>query len=159
MKYFILSAIVATMFYAGGCSNKYNTENNTQKQLDSLKTQIAKMKPGLGEYMLSVQIHHSKLWFAGVKANWPLAKFEIDEIREQLAHATEVETDRVEIKSLPMIFPFLDSIDHSIAAKDEVGFKNHFTLLTNTCNTCHANNHFEFIKIKTPETPFFTNQD
>ena len=34
--------------------------------------------------MTYIQIHHSKLWFAGKNQNWELAKFELDEISETI---------------------------------------------------------------------------
>src|SRR4051812_10619726 len=38
--------------------------------------------PGLGELMALQQMRHAKLWFAGSNRNWPLADYELDELRE-----------------------------------------------------------------------------
>src|SRR5262249_46301319 len=38
--------------------------------------------PGLGEIMALQQMRHSKLWFAGSAGNWPLAEYELDELKE-----------------------------------------------------------------------------
>ena len=46
-------------------------------------------KPGFGEIMNSVQINHSKLWFAGTNKNWKLAEFEVHEIMELLDDVTK----------------------------------------------------------------------
>src|SRR3954449_10698277 len=38
--------------------------------------------PGLGEIMTLQQMRHLKLWFAGQAGNWPLADYELDELKE-----------------------------------------------------------------------------
>src|ERR1700722_1146881 len=94
--------------------NKLNTQN------DSLKKLVALSKPGLGELMLDIQVHHNKLWFAGREENWPLAQFEHDEIMEILKQAEAIENDRPEVKLFkPMIYAQLDSLQKAIKSKDE----------------------------------------
>src|SRR5437667_6263294 len=43
--------------------------------------------PGLGEIMTLTQMRHAKLWFAGQAGNWPLAAYEIDELKEGMDDA------------------------------------------------------------------------
>jgi hypothetical protein len=38
--------------------------------------------PGLGELMSANQMRHAKLWFAGEAGNWPLAAYDLDELKE-----------------------------------------------------------------------------
>jgi hypothetical protein len=38
--------------------------------------------PGLGEIMTLQQMRHLKLWYAGQAGNWPLAEYELDELKE-----------------------------------------------------------------------------
>src|SRR3977135_574269 len=38
--------------------------------------------PGLGEIMTLQQMRHLKLWYAGQAGNWPLADYELDELKE-----------------------------------------------------------------------------
>ena len=41
--------------------------------------------PGLGDLMnTSMQLHHTKLWFAGHADNWELATYELKEIKETI---------------------------------------------------------------------------
>jgi uncharacterized membrane protein YfbV (UPF0208 family) len=115
--------------------------------------------PGLGEFMVSIQLHHAKLWFAGENANWPLADFEMHEIMEVMEDIRKFNTDRPEIKSLPMINAPLDSLDNAIQKKDSAAFKSAFTLLTNTCNTCHQATPHGFNVIKIPDFPPVSNQE
>lgn len=129
-------------------------------QNDSLQKEIDAIKPGLGDLMLEVQIHHNKLWFAGKDDNWPLAQFEHDEIMELLKQAETIETDRKEVKLFPvMIYPQLDSLEYAIKQKDTKSFEEKFSALTNACDNCHKNVNYPFNKIKIPTQPPFTDQD
>src|SRR5262249_53615530 len=38
--------------------------------------------PRLGEMMVQQQMRHIKLWFAGDAGNWPLADYEIDQLKD-----------------------------------------------------------------------------
>jgi len=50
----------------------------------SLFLRFVSYKPGFGEFMGGIQVHHEKLWFAGTNQNWKLAGFEIHEIKESM---------------------------------------------------------------------------
>lgn len=150
---------MATLF---ACSQHSNTDNTAASAVDSLRRQVAelkeKYKPGLGEIMSGIQMHHAKLWFAGINNNWKLAVYETGEIKEMLEWAKEIETDRPEVKDIPMIYPALDSISAAVEQQNSKLFKSSFLLLTNTCNNCHTAHHFEFNTITIPATPPVTNQ-
>jgi len=142
------------------CDDQQQTVKQFQSRIDSLQQQIDKSyKPGFGEFMSSIQVHHEKLWFAGINQNWKLADFEINEIKESLEDIQTYCTDRPERKSLTMIDRPLDSISYAIQQKDEALFKKNFITLTNTCNNCHKATEHEFNVIKIPDTPPFSNQE
>ena len=142
------------------CDDQQQTVRQLQSRIDSLQQQIDKSyKPGFGEFMSSIQVHHEKLWFAGINQNWKLADFEIGEIKESLEDIQTYCTDRPERKSLTMIDRPLDSISYAIQQKDEALFKKKFITLTNTCNNCHRTTEHEFNVIKIPDTPPFSNQE
>ena len=87
------------------CSQGDNTDK-LQSQVDSLQKKLnATYKPGLGEFMLGIQEHHAKLWFAGINKNWELADFEVHEIGETLGDIKQYCTDRPEVKSIGIIDP------------------------------------------------------
>lgn len=126
---------------------------------DSLEKEIKNVKPGLGDLMLEIQVHHNKLWFAGQGENWPLAQFEHDEIMEILAQAEKIETERPEVKLFRvMIFPQLDSVQLAITQKNTGHFTTAFTNLTTACNNCHTDTKFNFNKIIIPDHPPYSNQ-
>jgi hypothetical protein len=146
---FILGLMIFT-----SCSDNSKQIRELENKLEEVKS----YKPGFGEFMSNVQIHHAKLWFAGKNQNWKLAEFEINEIKETFDDLKIYQSEREETKLIPMISVALDSVSSSIEQKDLKLFKNSFVLLTNTCNDCHLAAHFEFNKIKIPETPPFSNQ-
>lgn len=134
--------------------NYLNTKN------DSLEKDIQSIKPGLGDLMLEIQVHHNKLWFAGKEENWALAQFEHDEIMEIITQAESIERERSEVKLFRvMIFPQLDSLQASIKQKNTNRFDSAFITLTNACNNCHADTKFNFNKIIIPEHPPYSNQE
>lgn len=158
-QYFkIFKCLLFIVFITVGC--KSDTAK-LQSQVDSLtKQQSAQAyKPGLGEFMLGIQIHHAKLWFAGKNQNWDLANFEIGEIQESVDDINKYCTDRPEVRSLPMLYPALDSLNEAIKAKNIKQFQSDFAGLTNTCNSCHHITHHGFNVIKIPDNPPFSNQD
>ncbi|MBX6379897.1 MAG: hypothetical protein IRZ01_04360 [Thermoflavifilum aggregans] len=156
----ILLGLIAGM---SRCSHPESaTVQALQQQVQRLQDTLAFIrehyKPGLGELMTTIQYNHGKLWFAGINHNWPLAAFEVGEIRETAQTAQEIETDRPEVKDIPMLYPALDSVQAAVEAQDEGRFRKAFTFLTTTCNNCHKANHFAFNVITIPTAPPATNQ-
>jgi hypothetical protein len=150
--------VIATLVTA--CNSTGGDKADLQAQIDSLQKRLDDAyRPGLGEFMSGIQVHHAKLWFAGTAANWKLADFEVGEIKETLDDVEKYCQDRPEIASLPMIRPPLDSIQKAVTAKNPTAFKSAFLSLTNTCNNCHHATKHEFNVIRIPDTPPFTNQD
>ncbi len=148
------------------CSHPSRTVNDQIYQMqmqirnlgDSIRTMRQEYSPGLGELMTSIQLHHAKLWFCGLHSNWPLASFELGEIRESFGTAINLVRGRPEVQQLPMIYPALDSLTEAIALRRPDQFKTAFMLLTNTCNNCHKQVAFPFNVITIPTAPPVTNQ-
>lgn len=140
-----------------------NQQQPDQKAIEDLTTKIQEIKekyrPGLGEYMVGIQLHHSKLWYAGINHNWKLANYEIDEIKEAFQNIKEVETNRPEVKTILIIEPALAKLTGAVAQKNEIEFKKSYDLLTNSCNNCHKANQYDFNVIITPTALPVNNQD
>ena len=140
-------------------SCRQSEQNALQQRVDSLEKKLAATyKPGFGEFMSSIQVHHAKLWFAGKNQNWELADFEMHEIAETLDAIKEYQTEREESKKVDMLKPSLDAVNDAIQKKDSALFNSSYFLLTNTCNSCHKAVNFGFNVVKVPETPPFSNQ-
>lgn len=156
MKY---TALVFALLFTTACNQQGTSAAHLQSQIDSLQTKLNDAyKPGFGEFMSSIQIHHNKLWFAGQGQNWKLADFEIHEIEESIEDIEKYQTERKESKQIEMIKPALDSVLSAIAHKNSAAFKSSYLLLTNTCNSCHRATNFEFNQVKIPDSPPFSNQ-
>jgi hypothetical protein len=150
---------LAFVSFCISCNQKGDQVSNLEKQIDSMNKRIDSLyTPGLGEFMVSIQLHHAKLWFAGKNGNWDLANFELGEIGEALDDINHYNQNRPEIRELPMIYSPLDSLKSAVTGKDTKAFNRNFILLTNTCNNCHQVTNHGFNKIKIPETPPLSNQ-
>ena len=143
-----------------GCKQQTDKTQVLQHRVDSLESRLADAyKPGFGEFMTSIQVHHNKLWFAGENQNWKLADFEIHEVYESIENIQKYQTERKESQMIGIINPALDSVNAAIQKKSSVLFKSSYTLLTNTCNNCHRQTGFEFNVVKIPDNPPFSNQE
>jgi cytochrome c1 len=109
--------------------------------------------------MGSIQVHHNKLWFAGVNANWKLAAFEIHEIQETLEQITKFQQEREESRMTGSLLPRLDSIQLAVSEGKVDRFREQYALLTDACNDCHRATDFGFNVVKIPDEPPFTNQE
>lgn len=152
-------AILLLAIALAGCNQPTNNTRNLQAQIDSLQSRLEdSYKPGLGEFMSSIQVHHNKLWFAGQNQNWELADFEINEIKESINDIKKYCTDRPEIKSIGMIEQPMQKVIDAIQQRNSTAFKDNYTILTATCNSCHQATQHEFNVIIIPTTPPFSNQ-
>ena len=75
MKKIISILFVATLI---SCNKQTNQNQALQKRVDSLEKKVAESyKPGFGDFMGGIQVHHNKLWLqAKMKTgNWLTLKF------------------------------------------------------------------------------------
>ena len=118
--------------------------------------------PGLGEIMTLQQMRHAKLWFAGAAHNWPLADYELDELKEGFDDAAKLHRVHEGVPVGEMIAKLtpgpLEEISAAISKKDTAGFARAFDHLSAACNTCHQAANHGFIRIGRPAAPPFGNQ-
>ncbi|MCF6242653.1 MAG: hypothetical protein L3J74_15070 [Bacteroidales bacterium] len=157
MKYLTILMVITVFF---SCKPQDSNCNTLQKQIDSLKIELAQVyKPGFGFLMTNIQAHHAKLWFAGIHKNWKLAQFEIKEIKEVADEIQEYQKQREETKLMSMIEPALVDLERDIGQKNIQLFKKDYEQLTIACNDCHKLTDFEYNIVKIPETLEFSNQE
>jgi hypothetical protein len=143
-----------------GCNQQADRTQVLQNRIDSLENKLADTyKPGFGEFMSYTQAHHAKLWFAGESQNWKLADFEAQKIKETFDNIQKYLTERDESQMIVMINPALESLNNAIEQESPELFTKNYTLLTNTCNSCHQTTKFEFNVVKIPDVQTFSNQD
>lgn len=118
--------------------------------------------PGLGDIMGAIQMRHAKLWFAGIKGNWQLAAYELDEIKEGFEDAAKFQPDFKGRPILHMVQEIttrpLSDLQEAIETKNTEKFAIKFGQLTNACNSCHQASGYGFISIQRPKQPPFSNQ-
>jgi cytochrome c553 len=105
--------------------------------------------PPLNLLMVATQLSHFKLWYAGTARNWPLANYELVQIRTSIDRARSLYPNNVQ-SNMTMMMPVADEVENAIKAKDSVKFSKAFSKLTAACNTCHEATGFGFIKMKDP---------
>ena len=118
--------------------------------------------PGLAEFMLATQARHTKLWLAGSAANWDLADYEIDELKEGLEDAVEFVPT---YKDMPVgqmieatILAPIAEVEKAVKAKDRAKFVSTYDKLTEACNSCHMAANRPFLVIQRPSASPFPNQ-
>jgi hypothetical protein len=152
--------IFPILFSVLSCAPSSRDLLKLESRIDSLQKQLDKSyTPGFGEIMSGIQVHHAKLWYAGVNENWKLAEFEIHEIQEGLDDIINFNADRPESSAITMINPAIDSISTAITTMNLTQFRNSFTLLTNSCNDCHKATNHEFNVVTIPVAQPVVNQD
>ncbi len=147
------------LFLIMACNHKNREVSQLQTKIDSLENRLNQAYvPGFGEFMSGIQVHHNKLWFAGINRNWPLADFEIHEIIETVGYIQKYQTRRKESREVDILLPVLDSVSAAVRTGNEIAFRKNFNVLTETCNTCHKQTDFGFNIVKIPDSPPFSNQ-
>lgn len=131
---------------------------DVQQQLDQLRQQA----PGLGDYMTTIQLHASKLWFAIGASNWDLASYELDKMSETMDEARTLHV----FKNGLDISGVLQSIQETqiplmrqaIVSKTSSTFTPAYGETLDACNSCHRSAGYGFISIIPPTAPPVTNQ-
>ncbi|MBS1935549.1 MAG: cytochrome c [Bacteroidetes bacterium] len=152
MKTVIYFLCLLIIILSISCKEETTTDNK-QAQIDSLKTIISQLKPGLGEFMLQIRYHHDSLGKAILNKDYERAAYETDELKE-----TAEKINQLNITNDKLQKPFalfyekylqspLTSLADAAAKKDDASLKNNFTALTNNCNSCHHENNMAFMKI------------
>lgn len=119
-------------------------------------------QPEIGEIMMFQQLRHGKLWFAGADGNWPLADYEIKELREGFETVAKYYPTFNNVPLADMINTIRETnfaeLDKAVAEHDRGEFVRAFDRLTSACNSCHQANELGFISIQRPTSPPFSNQ-
>lgn len=119
--------------------------------------------PGLGEFMLTTQIHHAKLWHAAKAGNWPLADYQLNEMKEVFA---EVQDQVPKYKNIPVgemidavITGSIAELEKAVEQKKFKTFAVAYDKLTASCNSCHKAAGRGFITIRRPTRSSFDNEE
>ena len=118
--------------------------------------------PGLGEIMTLQQMRHLKLWFAGQAGNWPLADYELDELKEGYEDIVKYFPTKDDVPTGPMASAVIEKevaeLSKAIEAKNAKQFAAAFDKLTASCNACHQSSKKPFIVVQRPTANPYANQ-
>jgi hypothetical protein len=107
--------------------------------------------PRLAVVMELIQLSHFKLWLAGNLRNWPLAEYELTQMKATLQDAKALFPD-LPGADTSAISRSADEFVAAIRAKDSAKFDAAFKQFTSECNSCHERRGLQFIRIKVPST-------
>jgi hypothetical protein len=131
-------------------------------QLAQADAKAAKeLAPGLGEFMTTIQLHAGKLRFAAQAANWDLAKYELDELKETMEAAKGLnEENGVKISNVldSVLQTQVGRLGKTMESKSQSAFKKSYDETLSACNGCHTEAGYKFIHIVRPAAPPVTNQ-
>ena len=134
-----------------------------QNQFGDANAQPAPFNPQMAALMsMIVQPRHAKLGLAGRAQNWPLAKYELIELRRGFVIVSKAVP---RWKGLPVPDLFEAAMDDpmklleiAVQQQHKVQFDRAFARLTESCNACHATTDHSYIVIKEPDASAFPNQ-
>ena len=131
----------------GGLVALQDSLKRTQSDLANIK----ELAPGLGEYMTTIQLHAGKLWFAAKAANWQLAQYELDELKETMEAAKGLNAEKNGVKISNVLDSVLQTqiveLDKSIKSKKQTDFQKSYDETLSACNGCHTEAGYKFIHI------------
>lgn len=163
----IVVGLVLSSFWNGRALSVAKAEDAQQQQptLQSLTAEIESIKgrlPDQAHAMAYVGYQFSNLWFAGQKANWPLADFYWKETKSHLNWAVRIipkrkdnagrEIDLVAILQALENTP-LKQLGDAISAKDKSNFDNAYRATLEGCYACHKASDKPFIRPQVPSQP------
>ena len=117
----------------------------------SLGNQQQTYTPSLAVVMGLIQLSHFKLWLAGNLRNWPLAEYELSQMKGTLQDARSLFPNNPKADT-SAISQSAEEFRDAIRTKDGAKFDGAFRKFTSECNSCHEGVGLGFIKIKVPVT-------
>jgi len=120
--------------------------------------------PGLGEIMTLTQMRHAKLWLAGSHENWPLARYELDELQEGMDDAAKLHpTHKNTSVPVPQLIDStmkapLTQLGEAVKTENRERFVKAFDALTQGCNGCHQATKLGFNVVTRPVGNPYVNQ-
>jgi hypothetical protein len=150
MKPIFAAAIAAAM-----CTTLVAKAQDAAKPIGAATPESEPYSPGLGEIMALQQMRHIKIWFAGHAGNWPLADYEIGELKEGFDDVSKLLGGDIVDKHVGAP---ISALEKAIAGKDRAAFTVAFDALSAGCNGCHHALDHGFIVIGRPSLLPYSNQ-
>jgi hypothetical protein len=150
---FVIITLIALIACWAGCQQRSQAAG-TQATLDSLRTLVNNLKPGLGEFMIQLKYHHDRLGEAIAAKDYERAAYETGEMQETAEKIVQLQISNDKLQQPFVVFyeKYLQSplsiLADVAAKKDAAALRTNFTALTANCNSCHHENNMPFMKIE-----------
>ena len=126
-----------------------------------LREEVARLRrlvPSQSHAMQDVSYHYTNLWFAGQKANWPLAQFYLNETRSHIGWAVriipkrKVSTGEVDLEGIREAFDsgYLANVQQAIEARDAARFAVAYKTSLEGCYACHKASEKPYLRPQVP---------
>lgn len=124
----------------------------------------ATLNPGFGDLMeLLVQPRHLKLGLAGQAGNWPLAGYELQQLRQAFANVARTypmfRSQPIGVTVEAVLGDPLKAAADAIDKRNPQGFADAYARVTAGCNACHSALDHPFVVIKVPDQAAFPDQE
>ena len=158
------------LLFLGACQQESSKKvEELEERIATLETALSNVSsdevpvPSLATYMLNIQAHHAKLFYAGEAENWKLVHYNIHELEEYIEEVQAVHPTHndVEIAQLAetLLTPGIEQVEEAEDAKSLEAFRTGFKVLTAGCNNCHEQAGYTIINIQEPNGKEYGNQD
>jgi hypothetical protein len=112
----------------------------------------------LSDVMAISQMRHIKLWQSAKAENWPLATYATEKLRDSLFRAATLYAN-IPVSLVKGSDQQLTAVADAAAKRDMRAFDKAFADLTASCNSCHQAAGLDFIRMRTPSSSPFSDQD
>jgi hypothetical protein len=154
MKHFPLAVVLAIALVLPAFGEEVPFAQRTPSQIgQSANANVSR----LSDIMVAVQLWHAKLWYSGSLKNWPLADYELGQIKDSFEDAARLYAN-IPVDTIVLDTKSLNSLGEAIKSRDQAKFIRAFTDLTSGCNDCHRAAQLGFIVMKIPTASPFSNQ-
>jgi hypothetical protein len=136
---------------------------SAQNQFGDANAQPAPFNPQMAALMsMIVQPRHAKLGLAGKAQNWPLAKYELIELRRGFVIVSKAVPRWKGLPVPDLVEAAVDDpmklLEIAVQQQHKAQFDRAFARLTEACNACHSTTDHSYIVIKEPDGSAFPNQ-
>ena len=150
MKLRALATILALAISCPVVADEKHSEQSSGSQQQQPYT------PSLAVIMQLMQLSHFKLWLVGNVRNWPLAEYELSQMKTTLQDARTL-FPNVPKADTSTILESAEEFRNAIKTKDGAKFDKAFEKFTSACNGCHEVAGLGFIEIRVPRlSPIMT---
>jgi hypothetical protein len=121
-------------------------------------------RPSLSDLMTAtIQPRHIKLGLAGQEGNWPLAAYQLGNLKGSFDRAAQAwpvyrTTNMADLIEATTKAP-MDAVAAAIKAADAGKFDKAYEELTETCNACHQSTDHALVVMRVPKVSPYPDQD